>query len=157
MKIGLGYDVHKLVNGRKLIIGGVDIPYPKGLDGHSDADVLVHALMDAILGAAKLGDIGKLFPDNDTKWKDADSLELLKNVNSQILNNGYFIEDLDCVLIAQEPKFSPYILQMKKNIAAVLEIDIDKIGIKATTSEGLGYQGKGLGISSQAVVLLNKR
>lgn len=154
MKIGLGYDVHKLVSGRKLIIGGVDIPYEKGLEGHSDADVLVHAIADALLGASKLGDIGKFFPDTNPKYKDANSLELLSLVAKMINEKGFRIEDIDSVIVAQEPKMAPYREQMQKNVADALGMAASSVGIKATTTEGLGFEGKGEGISAKAVALL---
>lgn len=154
MKIGIGYDVHKLVSGRKLILGGVDIPYEKGLEGHSDADVLVHAIADAILGAAKLGDIGKFFPDTDPKYKDANSLELLSIVAKTVSAKGFRIEDIDSVIVAQEPKMAPYREQMQKNVADALGMAASSVGIKATTTEGLGFEGMGEGISAKAVALL---
>lgn len=156
MRIGIGYDVHKLVEGRNLIIGGVNIPYEKGLLGHSDADVLIHAIMDAILGALALGDIGKHFPDSDNKYKGISSMKLLECVKELIKNEGYFIGNIDSIIIAQKPKMSPYINIMRNNIAKCLEIDISKINVKATTEEGLGFTGKQEGISSQAICLLNK-
>ena len=154
MRIGHGYDVHRLKEGRKLIIGGVSIPYEKGLDGHSDADVLIHALMDALLGAAAKGDIGKLFPDNDDRFLGADSIELLHSVVSMIHNCGYKISNADCTVIAQKPKLSPYISQMCENIASALQIEADCVNVKATTEEGLGFTGEGNGIAAHAVVLL---
>ena len=154
MKIGIGYDVHKLVSGRKLVIGGVDIPYEKGLEGHSDADVLVHAIADALLGAAKLGDVGKFFPDTDPKYKDANSLELLKLVAKMINEKGFRIEDIDSVIVAQEPKMAPYREKMQENVAEALGMAASSVGIKATTTEGLGFEGKGEGISAKAVALL---
>ncbi len=156
MRIGNGYDVHKLSDNRKLILGGVEIPYDKGLLGHSDADVLVHAIMDALLGACALGDIGKHFPDNDSDFKDSDSIVLLKKVVSLIYNKGYEIENIDSVIIAQAPRLSPHIEQMRENIAKSCEISVDKISVKATTEEGLGFTGAGLGIASYAVVLLSE-
>ncbi|MBE5944580.1 MAG: 2-C-methyl-D-erythritol 2,4-cyclodiphosphate synthase [Lachnospiraceae bacterium] len=154
MRVGMGYDVHKLVDGRKLIIGGVDIPYEKGLLGHSDADVLLHAISDALLGACGLGDIGKHFPDNDPKYKDADSLKLLKQVGKLVDDENMLVANIDATIIAQKPKMAPYIDDMKKNVANALGIDIKQVNIKATTEEGLGFTGEGLGISSQAVCLL---
>lgn len=154
MRIGMGYDVHKLVEDRKLILGGVEIPYEKGLLGHSDADVLVHAIMDALLGAAALGDIGKHFPDTDPKYAGADSMELLGHVKKLLEEKLYFIGNIDATVIAQRPKLAPYISQMKENIAKRLEISPDCVNIKATTEEGLGFTGEGLGISSQAICLL---
>ena len=154
MRIGLGYDVHKLVSDRKLIIGGVEIPYEKGLLGHSDADVLLHAISDALLGAAALGDIGVLFPDNDEKYKGADSLVLLKEVVKQIKLKGYEIENIDSIIVAQSPKMRPYIDDMRKNIADACGICISQVSVKATTEEGLGFTGKGEGIASKAICLL---
>lgn len=155
MRIGHGYDVHKLVEGRKLIVGGVDIPYELGLLGHSDADVLLHAISDAILGAAALGDIGGMFPDTDEKWKGADSLVLLEAVVKRVNDEGYFIENIDSTLIAQQPKMKPYILSMRKNIANACGIDVSQVSVKATTEEQLGFTGRKEGISAHAVVLLN--
>lgn len=154
MRIGHGYDVHALVDNRKLILGGVCVPFEKGLLGHSDADVLVHALMDAMLGAAALGDIGKLFPDNDDAYLDADSIELLKRVSSIISNKGYSLVNADCTVIAQRPKLAPFIDKMRSNIAAAVGVPVDCISVKATTEEHLGFTGEGLGISAHAVVLL---
>ena len=154
MRVGMGYDVHRLVEGRKLILGGVEIPYEKGLLGHSDADVLLHAIMDALLGAAALGDIGKHFPDTDPKYKGASSIELLKHVKKLIEDKLYVIENIDATIIAQRPKMAPYIPQMIKNVAEALEIEEERINIKATTEEGLGFTGDGSGISSQAICLL---
>ncbi|MCX7904868.1 MAG: 2-C-methyl-D-erythritol 2,4-cyclodiphosphate synthase [Caloramator sp.] len=156
MRIGHGYDVHRLVEGRKLILGGVEIPYERGLLGHSDADVLVHAIMDAILGAAALGDIGRHFPDTDEKFKGADSLKLLQEVKKLIDIKGYFISNIDATIIVQKPKLMPYIEKMRENISKTLEISIDCINIKATTEEGLGFTGSGEGIAAHAVVLLMK-
>lgn len=156
MKIGLGYDVHKLVSGRKLILGGVEIPYDLGLDGHSDADVLLHAIADAILGAAKQGDIGQHFPDTDLKFKGADSLMLLEKSAEIVRSAGYEIQDVDSVIVAQKPKLSPYRDNMRQNIAKALSVDIDCVGVKATTTEKLGFEGKGQGISAQAVCLLSE-
>ena len=155
MRIGMGYDVHKLVEGRDLIIGGVNIPYEKGLLGHSDADVLLHAISDALLGAATLGDIGKHFPDTDPKYKGADSLVLLQEVGKLLENECYIIENIDATIIAQAPKMRPHIDTMRRNIADALCIDISQINVKATTEEGLGFTGSGEGISSQAICLLN--
>lgn len=154
MRIGSGYDVHKLVEDRELILGGVKVPYEKGLLGHSDADVLVHAIMDALLGAAALGDIGRHFPDTDPAYKGASSIELLKKVKLLIEDKLYLIENIDATVIAQRPKLAPYIPQIRKNIADALELEVDRVNIKATTEEGLGFTGKGLGISSNAVCLL---
>lgn len=154
MRVGFGYDVHCLTEGRKLILGGVDIPYEKGLLGHSDADVLLHSISDAILGAAALGDIGKHFPDNDSKFKDADSLVLLKIAYDAVRKKGYILGNIDVTVCAQAPKLAPHIEKMRENIAKALECDIDKISVKATTTEHLGFVGKGEGISSYAVCLL---
>jgi len=154
MKIGIGYDVHALVENRKLIVGGVHIPYEKGLDGHSDADVLIHAIMDSLLGAMGLGDIGRLFPDTDNKYKDADSRVLLREVYNLMKNNNYKIGNVDAVIIAQRPKMMPYIENMKINIAEDLETDVADINIKATTTEHLGFEGRGEGIAAQAVCIL---
>lgn len=154
MRIGMGYDVHKLVNDRKLILGGVCIPYEKGLLGHSDADVVAHAIMDALLGAAALGDIGKHFPDTDAAYKDISSIELLKRVGKLLDENGYTIGNIDATIICQRPKIAPYREQMVENVAKALKIEKNQVCIKATTEEGLGFTGEGLGISSQAIVLL---
>ncbi|MCI8519935.1 MAG: 2-C-methyl-D-erythritol 2,4-cyclodiphosphate synthase [Clostridia bacterium] len=154
MRIGQGYDVHKLTEGRDLIICGVKIPYEKGLLGHSDADVALHALSDALLGAAALGDIGKHFPDTDEQYKGADSRVLLKEVVKKITDKGFEIENSDVTIIAQRPKMSPYIEEMRKNISEDLGIDIDCVNVKATTTEGLGFEGLGEGISATAVALL---
>ena len=156
MRVGLGYDVHKLVEGRDLILGGVHIPYEKGLLGHSDADVLVHAIMDALLGAAALGDIGKHFPDTDPAYKGISSIKLLKHVGGLLEEHLYIIENIDATIIAQRPKMLPHIPQMRKNIAGALGIDIDQVNIKATTEEGLGFTGSGEGISSQAICAMEK-
>lgn len=154
MRVGMGYDVHRLVPDRELIIGGVKIPYEKGLLGHSDADVLLHAIMDALLGAAALGDIGKHFPDTDPEYKGADSLMLLRKVGELLSEEGYVIENIDSTIIAQKPKMAPHIEQMRKNIADTLGLDISRVNVKATTEEGLGFTGTGEGISSQAVALI---
>lgn len=154
MRIGMGYDVHKLVEGRKLIIGGVEIPYEKGLLGHSDADVLAHAIMDSVLGAAGLGDIGKHFPDTDSKYKGADSLKLMAVVAELIDKENMLIGNIDATIIAQKPKMAPYIEEMRVNISRALKIDKQQVNIKATTEEGLGFTGEGLGISSQSICLL---
>ncbi len=154
MRIGQGYDVHKLVEGRDCIICGVKIPYEKGLLGHSDADVALHALSDALLGAAALGDIGKHFPDTDERYKGADSRILLREVVKKISEKGYAVENADVTIVAQRPKMSPYIEQMRKNIAEDLGVDIDAVNVKATTTEKLGFEGRGEGISATAVVLL---
>ena len=156
MRIGHGYDVHRLVEGRKLILGGVEIPYEKGLLGHSDADVLLHALMDAMLGAAALGDIGRHFPDSDPAYAGADSAVLLARVADLLRQNGYSVINLDCTILAQRPKLMPYIPQMIETIAAVLSVPTDCVSIKATTEEGLGFTGEGKGIAAHAVVLLEK-
>ena len=155
MRIGQGYDVHCLVEGRKLIIGGVDIPYEKGLLGHSDADVLLHAVMDALLGAAALGDIGQHFPDSDERYKGISSIALLKEVGKILQENGYMIENIDSTVIAQRPKLLPYRPQMAENIAAALGIEKEQVSVKATTEEGLGFTGTGEGISAQAIALLS--
>ena len=154
MRIGTGYDVHTLAEGRRLIIGGVDIPYEKGLLGHSDADVLVHAIMDALLGAAALGDIGKHFPDTDEKYKGADSLMLMREVRRILEENGFGIVNVDSTIIAQAPKMKPYIEQMRQNIADALQVDVSCVSVKATTEERLGFTGRGEGISAQAVCLI---
>ncbi|MBQ7065251.1 MAG: 2-C-methyl-D-erythritol 2,4-cyclodiphosphate synthase [Lachnospiraceae bacterium] len=154
MRVGMGYDVHKLVEGRKLIIGGVEIPYEKGLLGHSDADVLLHAISDALLGAAALGDIGKHFPDTDPAYKGADSLVLLEKVGELLAENMFYVENIDATIIAQKPKMRPYIDEMRKNIAGALGILVEQVNVKATTEEGLGFTGTGEGISSQAICML---
>lgn len=154
MRIGHGYDVHKLVEGRKLILGGVDIPWEKGLLGHSDADVLTHAIMDALLGAAALGDIGKLFPDNDPAYAGADSLVLLERVGECLTQAGYRVGNIDATILAQKPKLAPHIPQMRANLAARLGLDVDQVSVKATTEEGLGFTGSGEGMAAHAVCLL---
>ena len=154
MRVGLGYDVHKLVEGRDLIIGGVQIPYEKGLLGHSDADVLLHAIMDALLGAAALGDIGKHFPDTDPKYKGISSIKLLEYVRELIDDELYVVGNIDATIIAQRPNKAPYIEQMKKNVANALAIEVSQVNIKATTEEGLGFTGSGEGISAQAIASL---
>ncbi len=156
MRVGMGYDVHKLTEGRKLILGGVEIPYEKGLLGHSDADVLVHAVMDALLGAAALGDIGKHFPDTDPQYKGISSIRLLEHVGRRMDGEGYVIENIDATIIAQRPKMRPYIDQMRENMANALGIETDQINVKATTEEGLGFTGSGEGISSQAICAVEK-
>ena len=156
MRIGTGYDVHKLTEGRKLILGGVEIEHTLGLLGHSDADVLLHAIMDALLGAAALGDIGQHFPDTDEAYKGISSLKLLSHVGGLIEGNGYYVENIDATIIAQKPKLSPYIGQMKGNIAQVLKIPKDQVNVKATTEEGLGFTGAQEGICAQAVCLLGR-
>ena len=156
MRIGHGYDVHRLVEGRKLILGGVEIPFEKGLDGHSDADVLVHAVMDALLGAAALGDIGKLFPDNDDAYLGADSVELLKKVRDVLQEHGWKPGNLDATVIAQRPKLAPYIDTMRKRSADALETDAENVSVKATTEERLGFTGSGEGIAAHAVCLIER-
>lgn len=157
MRIGHGYDVHRLAEGRDLILGGVKIPYEKGLTGHSDADVLIHAICDSLLGAASLGDIGKLFPDTDEKYKGADSRLLLKEVCRVVSEKGYRIENIDSTILCQKPKLRPYIDKMRENIAFDCSINIDSVSVKATTEEGLGFTGKGEGIAAHSVCLLEKR
>ena len=154
MRIGHGYDVHKLVTGRKLILGGVTIPHETGLLGHSEADVLAHAVSDALLGAAALGDIGGFFPDNDPKYQDADSIELLRQVCVELYDRGYAIENIDATVIAQAPKLKPYIEQMRKNLAQACEINVNQISVKATTEEHLGFTGRKEGIAVHAVCLI---
>lgn len=154
MRIGIGYDVHQLVEGRKLILGGVEIPYERGLLGHSDADVLVHAIEDAVLGALALGDIGKLFPDTDPAYKDASSMKMFKQVMALVKKKGYAVGNIDATIIAQKPKLSPYITAMRENIAEVCEKELSAVSIKATTSEQMGYEGRGEGMTAMAVVLL---
>ncbi|MCQ2471716.1 MAG: 2-C-methyl-D-erythritol 2,4-cyclodiphosphate synthase [Clostridia bacterium] len=154
MRIGHGYDVHKLVEGRKLIMGGVEIPYEKGLLGHSDADVLLHAISDALLGAAALGDIGGMFPDNDPQYKGADSLILLKKVAERLSENGYKVGNIDATVIAQNPKMKPHIEKMRLNIANACEVDVSCVSVKATTEEWLGFTGSGEGISAHAVCII---
>ena len=156
MRIGIGYDVHKLVENRHLIIGGVNVPHEKGLLGHSDADVLTHAVMDSILGALALGDIGKHFPDNDERFKGADSIKLLQYVNNLIKEKGYKVNNIDCTIIAQSPKMAPHIQSMRENFAKALDTDIDSINVKATTEEGLGFTGSKEGIASQSVCTVVK-
>lgn len=156
MRIGNGYDVHRLVDGRKLVLGGVLIPYEKGLLGHSDADVLVHAIMDALLGAASLGDIGKLFPDSDSRFLDISSISLLRKVFDVLNSEKYTIINIDSIVVAQSPKLSPFIDEMRKNIADALNMDKDSVSVKATTTEHLGFSGRGEGIESYAVCLIEK-
>ena len=151
MRVGMGYDVHRLVEGRDLILGGVKIPYVKGLLGYSDADVLLHAVMDALLGAAALGDIGKHFPDSDPAYKGISSMLLLKKVGALLEEKGFFVENIDATIIAQAPKMRPFIDDMRENIARVLHVDVDRINVKATTEEHLGFTGSGQGISAYAV------
>ncbi len=157
MRIGMGHDVHRLVEGRKFIMGGVEIPYEKGLLGHSDADVLLHAVMDALLGAAALGDIGKHFPDTDEKYKGISSLQLLKHVSLLLEEKEYSIINIDATIVAQRPKMRPYIDKMRENIASVVGIDVDRVNVKATTEEGLGFTGEGLGISADAICLIENK
>jgi 2-C-methyl-D-erythritol 2,4-cyclodiphosphate synthase len=157
MRIGHGYDVHRLVEGRKCIIGGVDIPYKKGLLGHSDADVLLHAISDSLLGALAIGDLGHLFPDTDDTWKGADSLELLREVVNQVDNLGYRVVNIDSTIIAQSPKMAPYIFDMRANIASACGVDISAVSVKATTEEGLGFTGMKEGIAAHAVCLINTK
>ena len=154
MRIGHGYDVHRLVEGRSLILGGVRIPFEKGLDGHSDADVLTHAVMDALLGAAAMGDIGKLFPDTDDRYLGADSIALLREVDRRLTEAGYRLGNLDVTVIAQRPKLAPYINQMRQNLAAALRTELQNVSVKATTEEHLGFTGSGEGIAAHAVCLL---
>lgn len=157
MRIGQGYDAHRLTEGRDLLLGGVKIPYEKGLLGHSDADVLLHAVMDALLGAAALGDIGKHFPDSDPAYKGVDSKKLLSEVWGLIFTNGYCIMNVDATVIAQKPKLAPYIEEMRRNIAGALRIDVGQVNVKATTEEGMGFTGSGEGIAASAVCLLELR
>lgn len=156
MRIGMGYDVHRLAENRKMIIGGVEIPYEKGLLGHSDADVLLHAIMDALLGAAALGDIGKHFPDTDPAYEGISSMKLLEKVGQLLEDNRYVIENIDATIIAQKPKMRPYIDIMRENIAGALGIDLSQVNVKATTEEGLGFTGALEGISSQAICMLQR-
>lgn len=156
MRIGHGYDVHRLVEGRDLILGGVKIPYEKGLLGHSDADVLTHALMDALLGAAALGDIGKLFPDHDERYTGADSVGLLRQVMQVLAENGYVVSNVDCTVIAQRPKLAAFIPAMRQRLAEAMGLAMDAVSVKATTEEGLGFSGEGLGIAAHAVALIEK-
>lgn len=157
MRIGHGYDVHRLVPGRRLIIGGVEIEHKTGLLGHSDADVLLHAICDALLGAAALGDIGGLFPDSDDKYKDADSMELTRKVAAYLAESGYKTVNIDATIIAQAPKMAPHIMRMRRNIADALDVDIDCISVKATTEEGLGFSGEELGVAAHCVCLIEKK
>lgn len=156
MRIGHGYDVHRLVEGRKCIIGGVDIPHETGLDGHSDADVLIHAVMDALLGALALGDIGKHFPDTDPRYKGADSMELLRHVAALIANEGWQLGNLDATVLAQAPKLAPHIMQMRENIAGALGCEVSRVSVKATTEEKLGFTGAKQGIAAHCVCLLEQ-
>lgn len=157
MRIGHGYDVHKLCENRRLIIGGVEIPYEKGLLGHSDADVLLHAISDALLGAAAMGDIGGMFPDNDPAFKDADSLVLLKAVVERLNENGFTVGNIDATIIAQNPKMKPHIEKMKLNVAGACKVEPDRVNIKATTEEWLGFTGSGEGIAAHSVCLINEK
>ena len=156
LRIGQGYDVHRLAEGRALILGGVTVPYERGLDGHSDADVLTHAIMDALLGAAGLGDIGKLFPDSDERYRGISSLLLLKEVGKRLRENGWQVVNLDSTIVAQAPKLAPYREAMRQNIAEVLGIDVSQVSVKATTEEHLGFTGDGSGMAAQAIALLEK-
>lgn len=157
MRIGHGYDVHRLVEGRKLILGGVEIPFEKGLLGHSDADVLAHAVMDALLGAAALGDIGKLFPDSDPAYEGADSLKLLERVAEVLGEHGYAVGNVDATVLAQRPKLAPHIPLMRKRLAAAMGVEPDRVSVKATTEEGLGFTGAGAGIAAHAVALIEEK
>lgn len=157
MRVGIGYDVHKLVSGETLILGGVKIPHGKGLAGHSDADVLLHAIMDALLGATALGDIGKHFPDTDPVYKGISSLKLMEDVGALLDEKGYKIGNIDATIVAQSPKLAPYVSEMRRNVARVLGIDEDRINVKATTTETLGFVGREEGIAAEAVVLVNKK
>lgn len=156
IRVGQGFDVHQLTDNRPLIIGGVTIPYEKGLLGHSDADVLLHAITDALLGAAGLGDIGKHFPDTDIAFKDADSKKLLLDAWKLVKEKGYFFGNVDCTIIAQQPKMAPYIEQMRQVIASIFQVEIDQVNVKATTTEKLGFPGRGEGIAAQAIVLITR-
>ena len=155
MRVGMGYDVHRLTEGRDLVIGGVKIPYEKGLLGHSDADVLLHAVMDALLGAAALGDIGRHFPDTDEQYRGISSMKLLEKVGDMLEEELYEVENIDATIIAQRPKMAPHIEEMRRNIAAALHLELDQVNVKATTEEGLGFTGTGEGISAQAVACLD--
>lgn len=155
MRIGQGYDVHRLVEGRKLILGGVNIEYERGLLGHSDADVLVHAIMDALLGAAAMGDIGGLYPDNDPRYEGADSLMLLREVCVRLRSAGFEPVNVDATVVAQAPKLAPHVLKMRENIAAAMSVDVSQVSVKATTEERLGFTGSGLGIAAQAAALID--
>ena len=157
MRIGHGYDVHRLVEGRKLVLGGVEIPWEKGLLGHSDADVLTHALMDALLGAAALGDIGHLFPDHDPSYEGADSVMLLRRVTEHLRENGFCVDNVDCTVIAQRPKLAPHIIKMRENLARAVGVELGRVSVKATTEEGLGFSGEGLGIAAHAVALIEEQ
>ena len=157
MRIGMGYDVHKLVEGRKLILGGVEIPYAYGLDGHSDADALLHAISDALLGAAALGDIGKHFPDTDMRYKGVSSIILLERVQEIIAEHGYIVNNIDATIVAERPKMAPYIAEMNQRIAAALQVEVGQVNVKATTTEGLGFAGIGAGIAAYAVASIVKK
>lgn len=157
LRIGHGYDVHRLATGRELILGGVSVPFEKGLDGHSDADVLLHAIMDALLGAAALGDIGKLFPDTDEAYRGASSLALLCEVGKRLAAAGFGVVNIDATVLAQRPKLAPYIERMRGNIARTLEIDASQVSVKATTEEGLGFTGRGEGMAAHAVAMLERQ
>lgn len=154
MRVGLGYDVHAFADGRRLVLGGVEIDHPQGLAGHSDADVLAHALSDAVLGALREGDIGRLFPDTDPAFRDADSIELLKVVGELARERGWRVADADCVLVLEQPKIAPFREEMRANLARALGVDVSAVGLKATTTEGLGFEGRREGVAAQAVVLL---
>ena len=156
LRIGQGYDVHRLAEGRPLILGGVTVPYDKGLDGHSDADVLLHAIMDALLGAAALGDIGKLFPDTDEAYRGISSIKLLVRVGKTLTEHGWQVVNVDCTLVAQAPKVGPYRDEMRRNIAAALNVDVSRISVKATTEEHLGFTGEGLGMAAQAIAMIER-
>ena len=156
LRIGQGYDVHRLTEGRALILGGVTVPYERGLDGHSDADVLTHAIMDALLGAAGLGDIGKLFPDSDERYRGISSLLLLREVGKCLRDNGWQVENLDSTIVAQAPKLSPYREAMRRNLAEALSIDVSRVSVKATTEEHLGFTGDGSGMAAQAIALIER-
>lgn len=155
-RVGLGYDVHAFAEGRRLILGGVEIDHDRGLLGHSDADVLAHALSDALLGAVRAGDIGRLFPDTDARWKDADSIELLAAVAEMVRDSGFDIVDADCVLVLELPRIAPYREEMRVNLARAMGVSVDAVGVKATTTEGLGFEGRGEGVAAQAVVLVTR-
>ncbi len=157
MRIGIGFDAHRFVSGRKLILGGVEVPYEKGLEGHSDADVLSHAITDALLGAAGLGDIGKLFPDTDERYKGISSLLILKKVSELLKNNGYIIQNIDTVVVLQNPKIARFYDEMRANISEALGVPVEKVSIKATTTEKMGFEGRGEGVSAQAAVLLEDK
>ena len=157
MRVGYGFDAHKLVEGRKLILGGVDVPHETGALGHSDADVLAHAISDALLGAAALGDLGVYFPDTDERWKNADSMELLGHCAAQVRREGYSVENIDATIIVQRPKLAPYVMRMRENIAGRLGLSLAQVSVKAKTSEGMGYTGDGTGIAAHAVVLIEAK